>query len=180
MQNSGVTVVAQSVHISSSKDRNPLFAKLSYFGVIEHIWELDYSCFKVPVFGCKWVDNKYGIQVDDYRFMKVDLNRVGYKDEPFILALQAHQVFYVTDPDEEKWSIVLLTNKVNDDYSQECENIDIEDDPFISTSQSLDDDPTMDDILYMRRDHNEGIWINPSFCVNKKNKSNKPTRKRKR
>ncbi|GAU41482.1 hypothetical protein TSUD_239580 [Trifolium subterraneum] len=166
MQNSGVTVVAQSVHISSSKDRNPLFAKLSYFGVIEHIWELDYSCFKVPVFGCKWVDNKYGIQVDDFGFMKVDLNRVGYKDEPFILASQAHQVFYVTDLDEKKWSIVLLTNKVNDDYSQECENIDFKDDPFISTSQSLADDPTMDDILYMRRDHNEGIWINPSFCVN--------------
>lgn len=32
MQNSGVTLVAQSLHISSAKDRNPEFAKLSYFG----------------------------------------------------------------------------------------------------------------------------------------------------
>jgi hypothetical protein len=26
----------------------------------------------------------------------------------------------------------------------------------------------MDDILYTRSDHNEGILINPPFCVNKK------------
>jgi len=56
MQNSGVTLVAQSLHISSAKDRNPAFAKFSYFGVIEHIWELDYSSFQVCVFGCNWVD----------------------------------------------------------------------------------------------------------------------------
>ncbi|PNX72846.1 hypothetical protein L195_g028743, partial [Trifolium pratense] len=77
---------------SSANDRNPLFANMSYFGVIERIWVLDYSSFQVPVFGCKWVDNNNGVQVDDYGFMKVDLNRVGYRDEPFILASQATQV----------------------------------------------------------------------------------------
>lgn len=133
MQNSGVTLVAQSLHISSAKDRNPAFAKLSYFGVIEHIWELDYSSFQVPVFGCKWVDNNNGVQFD-HGFMKVDLNREGYRDEPFILASQAHQVFYVTDPADEKWSIVLLSNKINDHHDQECENRDVEDDPFLNTS----------------------------------------------
>ncbi|KAK2420428.1 hypothetical protein QL285_031156 [Trifolium repens] len=102
MQNSGVTLVAQSLHVSSANDRNPLFANMSYFGVIERIWELDYSSFQVPVFGCKWVDNNNGVQIDDYGFVKVDLNRVGYRDEPFILASQATQVFYVTDPSDEK------------------------------------------------------------------------------
>ncbi|XP_058733075.1 uncharacterized protein LOC131604664 [Vicia villosa] len=175
MQNSGVTLVAQSMHISSAKDVNPSFSKLSYFGVIEHIWELDYSSFQVPVFGCKWVDNNNGIRVDDYGFMKVDLTRVGYKDEPFILASQAHQVFYVTDPADTKWSIVLLTNKVNGHCNQECE-----DDPFIKTPQFLEHDPTLDDTIYMRNDHNEGIWINPSFRVMQNHKTQKPTRKRKR
>lgn len=56
-ENNDVALVAESVHISSSKHRNPAFAKLSYFGVIECIWELDYSYFQVLVFGCKWVDN---------------------------------------------------------------------------------------------------------------------------
>ena len=45
----------------------------------------------------------------------MDLNRVGYKDEPFIIVSQAKQVFYVTDPTSTKWSIVLLSNKVIDD-----------------------------------------------------------------
>lgn len=177
VQNSGVTLVAESVHISSSKNRNPAFSKLSYFGVIERIWELDYSCFQVPVFGCKWVDNNNGLQVDP-GFMKVDLNKVGYKDEPFILASQAHQVFYVTDPADEKWSIVFLSNKINDHTTP---NIDVEDDPFFNTSQSLESESIIDDILYMRNDHSDGIWINPSFYVTRKQKSRNPTtRKRKR
>jgi hypothetical protein len=135
----------------------------------------------VPVFGCKWVDNNNGVQIDDYGFVKVDLNRVGYRDEPFILASQATQVFYVTDPSDEKWSIVLLTNKINDHYKQECENLNTDDDPFYNTSKLFENDPTMDDILYMRKDHNEGRWINPTFCVNRKNKNKKYlTRKRKR
>lgn len=53
MQSSGVTLVAQSTHISSAKDINPPFAKLSYFWVIKHIWEMDYSSLQVPMFGCK-------------------------------------------------------------------------------------------------------------------------------
>ncbi|CAK8541771.1 unnamed protein product [Lathyrus sativus] len=176
MPNSGVTLVVEYVHISSSKDRNLAFSKLSYFGVIECIWELDYSCFQVLVFGCKWVDKHNGLQVDP-GFMKVDLNKVRYKDEPFILASQAHQVFYVTDPADEKWSIVFLSNKIND---QNTQSIDVEDDPFFNTSQSLEDEPIIDDILYMRNDHNDGIWINPSFYVSRKHKSRNPiTRERK-
>jgi len=45
MQNSGVTLVAESMHISSAKDKTPIYGNMSYFGVIEHIWELDYKTF---------------------------------------------------------------------------------------------------------------------------------------
>ncbi|KAK7244185.1 hypothetical protein RIF29_39003 [Crotalaria pallida] len=41
VQNSGVTLVAQSLHTSGKNDRNPIYANMSYFGVIEHIWELE-------------------------------------------------------------------------------------------------------------------------------------------
>ena len=37
MQNSGVSLVANSMHFSSSKDKNPVIAELSYYGVIEEI-----------------------------------------------------------------------------------------------------------------------------------------------
>ena len=43
--------------------------------------------------------------------ISVDLNRVGYKDEPFILASHAKQVSYVTDPTNVKLSIVLQNRK---------------------------------------------------------------------
>ena len=51
MQNSGVTLVAKAMHISSVKDLNPKFANLLYFGVIEHIWVFDYEKFQMPTFG---------------------------------------------------------------------------------------------------------------------------------
>ena len=112
--------------------------------------------------------------------MLVNFNKVGYKDEPFILASQAQQIFYVTDPVDVNWSIVLLSNKINEHHNEdiEDENTNIEDDPLYDIS--YDDDPITDDILYRRDDHEEGIWINPSFCINKKPNHLKLTTKKKR
>ena len=52
-QNSGVMIVAESMHFSSAKDKNPVMASTPYFGVIEEIWEVNYFVFKVHVFKCK-------------------------------------------------------------------------------------------------------------------------------
>src|SRR3954465_8575444 len=98
MQNSGVTLVAAAMHISSANDLNPKFANLSYFGVIERILVFDYAKFQIPVLGGKWVENNSGIRMDKAGFLQVDLNRVGCKDEPFILASHARQKFYVKCP----------------------------------------------------------------------------------
>jgi len=47
MQNSGVTLKAESMHFASSKNNNPVMASTSYYGVIEEIWEVDYVKFRV-------------------------------------------------------------------------------------------------------------------------------------
>jgi len=65
MQNSGVTLEIESMHFASSKDNNLVMATISYFGVIEEIWEVGYVKFRVPVFKCKWVDSNKGVHVDD-------------------------------------------------------------------------------------------------------------------
>ena len=74
--------------------------KDTYYGYIEEIWELDYGAsFKVPLFRCKW-DNLTGggVKVDpQYGMTIVDLNNLGYTDEPFVLANDVAQVFYVKD-----------------------------------------------------------------------------------
>ena len=50
VQNSTVILVAQSMHISSIKDNKSVFANMSYYGVIEDIWELITLCFMFPYF----------------------------------------------------------------------------------------------------------------------------------
>ena len=52
VQNSGMSVDADSNHFSSVSENNLIRASMPYFGVIEEIWELDYSEFRVSVF--KW------------------------------------------------------------------------------------------------------------------------------
>jgi hypothetical protein len=71
-----------------------------YYGYIEEIWELDYGPkFKVSLFRCKWVKmTGGGVKLDEqYEMTTVDLNNLGYLDEPFILAKDVAQVFYVKD-----------------------------------------------------------------------------------
>ena len=93
MQNSGVTLEAESMHFASSKDNNPVMATISYCGVIEEIREVDFVKFRVPVFKCKWVDSNIGVQIDDLGFTLVDLGKIGYKEDPFIMTYQAKQFF---------------------------------------------------------------------------------------
>ena len=82
-------------------------ATISYYEVIEEIWEVDYVKFRVSVFKCKWVDSNTGVHVVDLGFTLVDLAKIGYKEDLFIMAYQAKQVFYVKDPSNERWSIVI-------------------------------------------------------------------------
>jgi len=37
----------------------------------------------------------------------VDLKKLTYQNDPFIMAEQAKQIFYVQDPCDERWSVVL-------------------------------------------------------------------------
>ena len=81
--------------------------KTTYYGQIEDIWLLNYSDFKVPVLRCRWVQGAKGVMKDPYGFTTVDLGKVGYKEEPFVLADQVSQVFYVPDMRNKKKHMVL-------------------------------------------------------------------------
>ncbi|KAL6544843.1 hypothetical protein OROMI_023705 [Orobanche minor] len=154
MQNSGISVLG-------NEDEN---SGTTYFGQIVKIWEVDYVTFRVPVFDCSWVDIPGGVQVENNGFIRVDLNRVGFKDDSFVMATQAKQVFYVSDQVDKKWSIVILSNKSNNNYQVSDhvdEDVDAIDDPF----KNMVDTPSLflnDDAhepLYQRLDHNEGEYV---------------------
>ena len=105
-QNSGVTLVALTTSFASSKDKNPVDANLTYYGRIIDIIELDYyGHFKVVLFRCDW----YDAGEDIYGLTYVHFNKKCYQEEPFILASQAHQCFYVQDPFEQYKHYVMKT-----------------------------------------------------------------------
>nr|XP_009763828.1 PREDICTED: uncharacterized protein LOC104215671 isoform X2 [Nicotiana sylvestris] len=104
IQNSGVTLVALTTSFASSKDKNPVDANMTYYGRIVDIFELDYyGHFKVVLFKCDW----YEVEEDIYGLTYVYFNKKCYQNEPFVLAYQVHQCFYVQDPyDQDRYYVM--------------------------------------------------------------------------
>ena len=91
MQNSGVSVVTEGGN--------------TFYGVLTDIIELNYSDnIKHVLFKCTWVDdqNRRGYKTDEFGFPMVNFTHSIHggekkEDEPYVLASQATQVFYVED-----------------------------------------------------------------------------------
>ncbi|GJR54639.1 hypothetical protein Tco_1405160 [Tanacetum coccineum] len=122
-QNSGVNVEAVDLHISKDVATT---RKAFYYEVLQEIWVLDYRFRKIPLFKCDWVNHKAGRVKHDPNlgYTLVDLNSLGHKDDPFILASQARQVFYVKDQIDKKLSIVFRTPTKN--YKDTYDEVDEE------------------------------------------------------
>ncbi|KAL0534226.1 hypothetical protein IC582_028514 [Cucumis melo] len=160
VQNSGVMFVASTMHVASAKDKNPIIADMSFYGVIQGIWEVSYNTFGVTLFRCDWVDTKNRVRVDDLGFTLVDLNRIGHYSDSFILASQARQVFYVKDPSDDRWSVVVKPQEK--DFVDNCYNDELGDTSLhCSVILECPADMTREDeeIPYIRVDC-EGTWVN--------------------
>jgi hypothetical protein len=162
-QNSGVCLAATSMHVTGYKDKKPVYAERTYYGVISEIWLLDYHVFSTPVFKCDWVDINKGIKVDELGFKLVQLGKIGHKSECFILASHAKQVFYVEDPVDPSWSVVLQPpqrhyhcdedDEINDCFS-EYHGFSNKVIPEVESFDVIDDSVA----FYMRED-GEGTWV---------------------
>ncbi|GJY55683.1 putative transposon, En/Spm-like protein [Tanacetum coccineum] len=122
-QNSGVSVEAVDLHISKEVATT---RKAFYYGVLQEIWVLDYRFRQIPLFKCDWVNHKAsGVKhYPNLGYTLVDLNSLGHKDDPFILASQVRQVFYVKDQIDKKLSIVFRTPTKN--YKDTYDEVDEE------------------------------------------------------
>ncbi|GKD78604.1 putative transposon, En/Spm-like protein [Tanacetum coccineum] len=120
--NSGVSVEAIDLHISKEVATT---RQAYYYGVLQEIWVLDYRFRQIPLFKCDWVNHKSGgMKRDKLGYTLVDLNNLGHKVDPFVLASQALQVFYVKDPVDKKLSIVFKTPPKN--YKDTYDEVDEE------------------------------------------------------
>ena len=169
-QNSGVKVLAKSEHFASAKDNNPILAEMTYYGVIREIWDVNYTVFRIPVFKCDWVDSS-GVKVDEMGFTCVNLNKIGYKSDPFIMASQVQQVFYVEDQLDSRWSVVLTPPQHRTFVEEELVEEDVLGDTTMTHNQfviqlpSVDENDINEDECesgYVRNDY-EGIWIKNIF-----------------
>ncbi|KAA0067965.1 transposase [Cucumis melo var. makuwa] len=164
VQNSGVSITATTMQVSSSKDKNPVMSDMTFYGVIREIWEIDYHQLSFILFKCDWVDNRSGVKVDELGFPIVDLKRIGHKSDSFILATQAKQVFYVQDSANPEWSVVLTSPQrtIEEDFFedeigdmlQECGYETIKRMPNVDTPNETDDTNS----TYIRHDC-EGRWV---------------------
>jgi hypothetical protein len=84
-----------------------------YYGYILDIWELDYGArLQIPIFKCQWVKHLNGLSVDNYGLTLVDLKNVGHKDNPWVLADHVAQAFYVLNPENGKYIVVSVKQKI--------------------------------------------------------------------
>lgn len=108
-QNSGVSVKAATSSYSSIRDENPILSELDYYGIITEIIELRYLDRGVVLFGWDWVSKGSRLKQDSDGFTLANFTNVRRHEEPFILSSQATQVFYVADPVDTNWHVVIST-----------------------------------------------------------------------
>lgn len=172
-QNSGIALTAKISSYASARDQNPISGDVTYYGIITDIIELNYyEQFKVVLFKCDWVDvhsRGKGMKKDDYGFTLVNFNKLLYtgnqlSDEPFVLAFQVNQVFYVQDASNKDWKVVVqIRPRDMFDMQQEVLEDDIEVHMDYGTSEN-----TMNNIegeLSWNRNDVPGLTID-SYVIN--------------
>ncbi|XP_042465731.1 uncharacterized protein LOC122048202 [Zingiber officinale] len=110
-QNCGVTVRATTSSYSSIRDHNPVLSELDYYGILQNVIELNYGGGrKVVLFECEWVSKGKRLKLDEDGFVLANFKNVRRHNEPYILASQAMQVFYVEDPIDCDWHVIITTD----------------------------------------------------------------------
>jgi hypothetical protein len=95
-----------------------------------------------------------------YGFISIDLNRQGYKSEPFVLAKYLAQVFYVPDTTNKrlkvvitgKWWIIEVENDVDEEEFDQFDEI-----PPFATSMIKPPIPSANEAPYLCNDHHEKV-----------------------
>ncbi|KAK1647200.1 hypothetical protein QYE76_065005 [Lolium multiflorum] len=138
-QNSGVTMESYTGDV-----------KQRYYGKIEEIWELSYAGENVPMFRVRWAknvikeDRHFTTMVIPEAKSKTAGAKVTAKYEPWVLASQVDQCFFITDPQKPsrvvvrrgKRSIIGMDGAANElDFDQQKSPISRPSSPFPTRSR---------------------------------------------
>jgi hypothetical protein len=132
-QNSGISVPGEHE-----------LTNIDYYGELKNILELRYmGGNRIYLFECNWwnIGNRLGMQNDEH-FTSVNTSRIWYEFDPFILACQASQVFYLNDPKfGSSWKVV-----------QNISHRNIYDIPIVVEGESEEDDQDHGDMVYQENE----------------------------
>ena len=124
---------------------------------------LEYGEFKAPLFWCKWVRPR-AVSVNKDGVTTVDLNSIGYREEPFVWAKDVVQVFYAPDLGNNVGRHIVLQGKwknVGVDNTIEEEGNGYQDMPAVGADVDL---PLFEEGMepaYVRVDHDEAMIVVP-------------------
>ncbi|KAK4422963.1 hypothetical protein Salat_1878900 [Sesamum alatum] len=158
--------IVDTLSFASAKDLNPRSGTVSYYGVLKDILQIQYTKdTQFLMFECDWVDNEKGLKQDEFKFTLVNFNHLMYNknlptDEPFVLASQVQQVWYISDPSEAGWHVVVtMTRRDNYDvYST------IEAEPH-SRVQLDDNIPSRNEDVCWVREGVEGLFVDETVTM---------------
>ena len=104
---------------------------------------------------------QYRCAHDEIGFTLVDLKKLGYHNDPFIMAEQARQVFYVQDPCDERWCMVLHNKTIGVNVEDDDSYMDTYVSPLSTQiTPNIVGEEEADDINVNHNDHDEGELIN--------------------
>ncbi|XP_042400652.1 uncharacterized protein LOC121990613 [Zingiber officinale] len=150
-QNYGVTVRATTSSYSSVKDHNPVLSELDYYGILQNVIELDYGGGrKVILFECKWVSKGKRLKLDEDGFVLANFKNVRHNNEPYILASQVMQVFYVEDPIDCDWHAIITTDARAKYKMQPMTDVDTYLQSYICNSEDCSE-------------HEEVVWVRDEY-----------------
>ena len=93
-------------------------------------------------------------------FTLVDLKKLAYQNDLFIMAEQAKQLFYVQDPCDERWSVVLHGKTIGVNVENDNSYIDTYVSPLSTQMSPNIVGEEVDNVHANRNDHDEGELIN--------------------
>ncbi|KAK9928697.1 hypothetical protein M0R45_025820 [Rubus argutus] len=99
------------------KGENQLDDNVAWYGTIIDIVELRYTKQnRVVLFNCNWFDTATkgsGYKVDRYGILSVNTRAKLKTQEPFVLADQVTQAYYIQEIKNSTWSVVVETKPRN-------------------------------------------------------------------
>ncbi|QHO25539.1 uncharacterized protein DS421_12g381900 [Arachis hypogaea] len=115
IQNDGVYVSSNTRSYANMRDNRVAVGSVSYYEKIVDIIELNYGChFTVILFKCIRTDTTMsrGIKQDHLGLTSINFTRPIHTndredDKPYILALEAHLIYYVHYEVDTDWSVVV-------------------------------------------------------------------------